>query len=170
MTTSANTLPAQTVQRDWLRIASIILALIGLLISGYIFISEATNTATVCPAIGAFNCDLVQKSAYSMVGPIPVVWLGVGGYLTILVLLLLETRIPFLELRGKMIVFGLTLFGLLFSAYLTYREAYTLQAWCIWCVGSAITMTLLFIVSLVRVWKSTTEIIDDEDDEDEIEA
>lgn len=164
-TTSANTLTAQTTGRDWLRIISISLALIGLLIAGYVLVSELTNTKTICAESGGWNCDLVQKSIYSKVGPIPVTWLGVGGYLTILALLLLEPRVPLLQARGKMIVFGLTLFGVLFSGYLTLVEAVVLQAWCMWCVGSAITMLLLFLVSLARLWSSTTEVVEEDEEE-----
>src|SRR5439155_14064811 len=129
-------------------------ALIGLLIAGYLVLSEATNTQTICPATGAFNCDLVQKSIYSRVGPIPVAVLGLLGYLAILAVLLLESRSGLFAERGKRLVFGMALIGLLFSGYLTAMEAFVLHAWCVWCLGSAITMLLLFIVSFVRLWRA----------------
>ena len=92
-TTRSTSLAAESQSHDWSRVASIVLALIGLLIAGYLVISEATNTQTICPATGAFNCDLVQKSIYSHVGPIPVAVLGLLGYLAILAVLLLESRV-----------------------------------------------------------------------------
>jgi uncharacterized membrane protein len=129
------------------------LALIGVLICGYLVWSEVTNVATICPQTGGFNCDLVQNSIYSRVGPIPVAVLGLGGYLVTLACLLLETRVPLLVARGRVVIFGLTLAGFLFSLYLTAIEAFVLHAWCVWCVGSAITLTLLFVVSFVRLWR-----------------
>jgi uncharacterized membrane protein len=163
-TTSSASLAAERTPRDWLKVASMVLALIGLLIAGYLVISEVTNTQTICPATGAFNCDLVQKSIYSRVGPIPVAVLGLLGYLAILGVLTLETRVELFAERGKLLVFGMALIGLLFTGYLTAMEAFVLHAWCIWCIGSAITMTLLFIVSFARLWRSiSAEPIEDEE-------
>jgi uncharacterized membrane protein len=45
----------------------------------------------------------------------------------------------------------LTLGGFAFSAWLTYVEVARIDAICIWCVGSAICMTLLAILSAVRL-------------------
>jgi uncharacterized membrane protein len=50
-----------------------------------------------------------------------------------------------------LIGFGLSLVGFAFSAYLTYREVFTIHAICSWCVSSAILLTLLAVVSSVRV-------------------
>ena len=43
------------------------------------------------------------------------------------------------------------LVGFGFSMYLTYRELFTIDAICQWCVLSAILMTLLAIVTTWRV-------------------
>jgi len=163
-TTASRTTASTTAQRDWLRILSVLLTLIGLGISLYLAYAEVSNTSTVCPEVGAFNCDLVQKSVYSKIGPVPVALLGLVGYIVTLLALLLENRVPLLASRGKMIVFAMALFGVMFSAYLTYIEAFVLYAWCVWCVGSAITMTALFVVSLARLWRSmSVETLDEEE-------
>ena len=44
----------------------------------------------------------------------------------------------------------LTLIGLGFSAYLTYRELFTIDAICQWCVASAVVLTILTGLALVR--------------------
>ncbi len=150
--------------RDWLKVASVILAVIGLLISAYLVWAEVTNAQTICPQTGGFNCDLVQKSVYSRVGPIPVAILGLVGYAAILLALLLETRVPFLAERGKLLVLIMTLAGVLFSGYLTAIEAFVLYAWCVWCVGSAVTMLLLFVVSFMRQWRSFGADLDEEEE------
>ena len=49
----------------------------------------------------------------------------------------------------------LSIVGLGFSGWLTYVEVVELNAICIWCVGSAICMTLLAGLSIVRLLTST---------------
>jgi len=147
--------------RDWLKLASIVLAAIGIFIAGYIVYTEIINVDPVCPVNATFDCGVVQHSMYSHLGPIPVAYLGLFGYLLILLVLLLETRIPILALRGRLVVFGLTLFGVLFSGYLTAAEAFALHKWCLWCMGSAVTMLVLFIVSFARVWRDINTLPDD---------
>ena len=44
----------------------------------------------------------------------------------------------------------MTLFGLVFSGYLTYREVFTLQEICEWCVSSAVLMVILFVLATTR--------------------
>lgn len=152
-TNTAGVVPTKT-SRDWLKIASLVLAIIGTFIAGYLSYTKIFNTEIACANTSVVNCDAVQHSAYAQVGPIPVMYLGLVGYILILLTLVLETRLPFLQTRGRLIVFGLTLFGVLFSGYLTAIEAFVLHQWCEWCVGSAITMTVLFIVSFARLWRS----------------
>ena len=41
--------------------------------------------------------------------------------------------------------------GFGFSAYLTYRELFSIDAICPWCVASAVIMTLLAIVTTTRL-------------------
>jgi uncharacterized membrane protein len=71
--------------------------------------------------------------------------LGLIGYVFILGSLLApdreETRIATL---------GLTVVGFGFSAYLTYRELFSIHAVCEWCASSAVIMTLLLIGSITR--------------------
>ena len=41
--------------------------------------------------------------------------------------------------------------GLAFALYLTYIEAYKLEAWCILCLGSLAAISLITILSAARV-------------------
>jgi uncharacterized membrane protein len=45
-------------------------------------------------------------------------------------------------------MFGIALFGVLFSLYLTYLEPFVIKAVCIWCITSAVIMTLLMLFTL----------------------
>ncbi len=50
-----------------------------------------------------------------------------------------------------MLLFGITLVGVLYSAYLTYVELAILHAVCPYCVVSAIVMVILFVAMLIRL-------------------
>jgi uncharacterized membrane protein len=125
----------------------LVLGLIGLGIASYLTVVHYTGLVVLCAAKGN-PCAQVQSSVYSTVFGIPVALLGLIGYVLIFASLLAPPR----ELtRAAML--GITLFGWLFSAYLTYREVFTLKEICEWCVSSAVLMTLLFIAAVVRYWR-----------------
>jgi uncharacterized membrane protein len=42
--------------------------------------------------------------------------------------------------------------------YLTYRELFTIKAICQWCVSSAVLMTLLVILTLIRVLRTDPDL------------
>lgn len=129
------------------RMVVAILALLGLLVSLYMLAYALGFTGPVVCGIG--NCEAVQNSPYSRVGPIPVAAFGVLGYAVLMVVALAglqpgsgtERVVPPALLVGGVI-------GLLFSVYLTYLEAFVIHAWCQWCVSSAIIMVLAFLASL----------------------
>jgi uncharacterized membrane protein len=47
--------------------------------------------------------------------------------------------------------FAVSLGGFGFSVYLTYLELFKIEAICEWCVASAVLMTILFGVNLLRM-------------------
>ena len=126
-----------------LRLASIAVAVAGLAIATYLTIVHYAGAEPVCAI--AHGCATVQKSSYSELAGVPVAVLGLLGYVGILAALARDgegqrTATAFISLAG---------FG--FSAWLTYVEVVKLDAICIWCVGSAVCMTLLAGLSAVRL-------------------
>ena len=99
--------------------------------------------------LGNGGCSVVNNSIYAEVYGVPVAVVGVGGYLAILGTLLLRDRFAFLESNGIMFFFGLALVGFLFTLYLVYVEIALIHALCPFCVTSQVTMTVLFILSLI---------------------
>ena len=77
--------------------------------------------------------------------------LGLIGYAGILATLLVRGEL------GRLAGFGMALIGFLFSAYLTYRELFTIKAICQWCVGSAVIMTALVILTGIRAVRGEPE-------------
>jgi uncharacterized membrane protein len=126
-----------------LRAASALVALAGLGIAAYLTAVHYADAEPVCAV--AHGCATVQQSDYAELAGIPVALLGLAGYVAILASLARDgeawrTATAFLALAG---------FG--FSAWLTYVEIVRIEAICIWCVGSAVCMTLLAALSVARL-------------------
>ncbi len=126
-----------------------ILAGIGLLDSLYLSWVKIVNSQVYCGTSG--QCETVNSSSYSEIFGIPIAYLGLGAYLVILALLTLELRGPFWKENSPLALFGISLVGVIYSAYLTYIEIAVLQAICPYCVVSAIVMLSLFIIAIIRL-------------------
>ena len=133
----------------WLNKALLVLVVIGLLVSIYMTIYKFTGNDGMC--VGSGDCKTVNASRFSEIYGIPVALVGVGGYTAILAVLLLEKRNDFLRKNATMILFGFSLLGFMFTLYLVYVEAAILKAYCPFCVASQVTMTLMFILSVIRL-------------------
>lgn len=134
--------------------ASIIVAIIGLLDSAYLSWVKLTNSEAAClPGLG--DCSTVNLSRYSEIMGVPIAILGAGAYFVILIALLFEPRRSSTKEYVRFFVFGLSLIGTLYSAYLTYLEVVVIRAICPYCVISAIAMTILLGLSLVRLRNQT---------------
>jgi uncharacterized membrane protein len=124
--------------------AMVVIGLIGLGVASYLTAVHYGHLTVLC-AVKNNPCAQVQSSIYSHVLGIPVALLGLIGYVLILGSLL----VPASEL-SRAATLGVSLFGFVFSGYLTYREVFTLQEICEWCVSSAALMTLLLIGAAIR--------------------
>ena len=74
--------------------------------------------------------------------------LGLFGYAGILASAFIPGEL------GLLLGAGQSLVGFGFSAYLTYREIWSIEAICIWCIASAIVLTLLAIVCVARLLRA----------------
>ena len=132
---------------------AIALTVIGLLVSIYMTIYKITSNDSMC--VGSGDCKTVNASPYSEVSlagiRVPVAVLGVVGYSAILVVLLFERKLNFLQQNGSLVFFGLSLMGFFFTLYLIYLEIALIRAYCPFCITSQVAMTLIFILSVIRV-------------------
>jgi uncharacterized membrane protein len=125
-----------------LRNAILLLTLIGIGVAGYLTYTHYAKIKVICGSNG--GCETVQSSVYSKLDGVPVAVLGLAGYIGILFSLAIRNEL------GRAAAFGIALVGFLFSMYLTYREAFTIHAYCYWCLSSALLMTLLVILTTIR--------------------
>jgi uncharacterized membrane protein len=137
-----------------LRGIELALVALGLIVTVYLSYVKLTDVPMACVAGGAFNCDVVQNSAYSRLFGIPIAWLGLGTYLILGVLLVLENRIGLLRDYGIILVFGIALFAFIYSVFLVYVQVAILQALCPWCLAHELIMTFFFIAASIRLWKA----------------
>jgi uncharacterized membrane protein len=128
-----------------LALAVAAIALLGVGIAGYLTYIHYAGIDPIC-ASGSGGCHKVQNSAYAELAGIPVAVLGLVGYLGILTSVVLRP----VDL-GRVAGAALALSGFGFSAYLTYREIFTIEAICQWCVASAVLMTALAVLTTVRL-------------------
>ncbi|MGH2834192.1 MAG: vitamin K epoxide reductase family protein [Solirubrobacteraceae bacterium] len=127
-----------------LRIVLIVLTVLGVGWAGYLTYVHYSGAAPICSLKGD-PCAAVQKSIYSELAGVPVALIGVIGYLLIFCSLLAPE-----EERMRFATVALTLGGFGFSAYLTYREVFSLHKICEDCVASATLMTIIMCLSLWR--------------------
>lgn len=132
-----------------LRLSKFFVASVGLIVSLYLTWVKLAHTEIFCA--GSSDCQTVNSSPFAEIAGVPIAILGVGAYLTILVLLYLERRDGFWKGNSILLIFGISLIGMLYSVYLTYIEIAVLRAICPYCVVSAIAMVLLLGLTIVRL-------------------
>lgn len=132
------------------RMAIAALSLIGLLIAAYMSLFKLGVFGVI--ACGAGDCDRVQNSPWAVFLGIPVPYIGFLGYLALMVTALAGMQPQYLaDRRVSLVLLAGALIGLLFSAYLTYLEAAVINAWCRYCIASAILATLIFLSAIPEI-------------------
>jgi uncharacterized membrane protein len=125
-------------------------------VSGYLLWVHWAGADALCSGLG--GCEIVNTSPYAEVAGVPVALVGLVGYALLLALGLwawlpvgrpaqADATGPSALWLIPLAIFGLSLVGLLYSAYLTYVEVFVLGALCPWCVLSALIISGIFIAS-----------------------
>ena len=127
-----------------------VLAIIGIGVAGYLTFVETTGATAVCGPVG--DCNTVNQSEFAMLfGVIPIGGLGLFGYLAILLAWIVgRLNLDWFSSLANFGVFGMALFGNVFSIYLTFLEPFVIGATCAWCLSSAIMITAIAWLS----WRS----------------
>jgi uncharacterized membrane protein/glutaredoxin len=145
--------------KGWQNITIPILTVIGLGASIYLTYVEITHTRALCGPVG--DCNAVQSSPYAkLFGILPIGLLGAFGYVGILVAWAWQHyRNDALSKIAGPAMYGMALFGTLFSVYLTYLELFVIHAVCIWCLSSAVIITALMLLNLPSItqWLAISE-------------
>lgn len=121
------------------------LALVGAGISGYLLQARLSGGQLACTNGG---CETVQSSRYSEVFGVPVAGLGLVAYLALLATA--PVRAPLATVGGA----AIALSGAAFSGYLLVLQLVVIDAVCEWCVASDVVISLLAMLTLVRLSRS----------------
>ncbi|RPI89372.1 MAG: vitamin K epoxide reductase family protein [Chloroflexi bacterium] len=132
---------------DWSKWAIPISVIGGLVVSGYLTFIETTGTQVLCGPSG--GCGDVQSSKYAILfGVLPVGLLGFLGNIGILAGWAVWQFGPAaIKKLSALSIWGMCIFGVLFSTYLTFLEPFVIGATCMWCISSAVLMIVLLLVS-----------------------
>ena len=125
------------------------LVFLGSLDALYLTWTKLFRVDALC--LGTGKCDVVNASSYSTIAGVPIAALGLAMYLFIGAITLLESFAPHLREISRLAVFGISLFGFMYSMWLTYVEIIIIEEICIWCVGSAIIISTIFFTSILRL-------------------
>lgn len=112
----------------------LLFCLMGIAVSSYLLYGKLLGSEIIC---GISSCGIVNESKYSMLFGIPVSALGLLFYFGMAFVTIVK--------MDKLFLIG-SIFGVLFSAYLSFIEAFVIHAWCQWCVFSAWITICLFLL------------------------
>lgn len=126
----------------------IVLGFVGLFIAGFLSISHILHLAPPCTA--SDGCAKVLNHESSKWFDIPVAYFGFAGYAALTALACIRA---FLGLSNSKIFTSLAYvisgIGTLASVYLQYEALAMIHEFCPYCFGSAITMTVTFILTAI---------------------
>lgn len=145
------TLPKKERKSSFVLITLLFLfAFIGFADALYLSVSEFRGIVVTC---GVGGCAEVTTSEYSSILGIPVAYLGLAHYS----LMLLLTFFVFAFRKRSLIFFPilpLAIIGVTFSSWLVFAQLVLLKAICFYCMASALSSLLLFVVTALLVWRN----------------
>ncbi len=140
--------PGTSRRYAWLDWLVPIIALAGIGVAGYLTYVETQSVEAICGPVG--DCNAVQNSSYARIfGILPVGIMGLIGYVAILIAWgIQKVRQDKWASYAQLAMLAMALFGTLYSIYLTYVEIWVIEAVCMWCVSSAVLITILMLLSV----------------------
>lgn len=145
MQNSEVSLSKPAAQSNWLLFFFPILGATGFVDATYLTVKHFLGTPVACSLLR--GCETVLTSKYASISGIPVALLGAFYYLTILILAVL-----YIDSRKQVflkIIAYLTPVGFLASLSFVYLQIFVIKAICLYCMVSAGTSTLLFILGMI---------------------
>jgi uncharacterized membrane protein len=134
-----------------------LVSLLGLFLGAYLTLYKFGFIGTL--ACNVSSCEQVQTSRWSVFLGLPVATWGLGFYAGMLALSIVGVQERFEDSRQvSVVLLGMTAVGLVFTAWLNYLEAFVINAWCEWCIVSALMVLVLFGLS-VADYRRTGQIL-----------
>jgi uncharacterized membrane protein len=132
----------------WVTISSLVLALAGLAVAGYLTIAHYTSSSILaCSSSGLVNCELVTTSAQSKFLGIPVALLGLIWFVG-MTALCLPAAWSSTDRRVHQVRLLAAVLGIGFVLWLIYAELIIIGAICLWCTVVHVIAFGLFAISV----------------------
>lgn len=128
----------------WIIIVGIGIAIVGIFDASYLTIEHLRGVPVQCGILQ--GCDIVTNSAYSEFLGIPTAAMGVLYYIFAAGIL-----IAMADMKRVLFAYAfsaLSVIGFLFSAWFVYLQLFVINAICIYCMLSATSSTLLFLLGM----------------------
>jgi len=139
--------------RRIIQFAAAVIGVVGIADSIYLTVHHYTATAVPCGLTG--GCEMVLTSSYAELFGVPIAAYGAAAYFTAFSLAILAAYGN--ETAWKL--FGaLATVMALSSAWLIYVQAFYINAWCQFCLLSALTSFTLFALFLVSLILRRSEV------------
>lgn len=138
---------------SWLIWGFIIFSFSGFLDATYLTVSHYMGTELNCTILN--GCGTVTTSEYSLMMGIPVALLGCFFYLTMLI-----GSLVYLDTENRLalkLISWLPFAGLAASTWFVYLQFFVIKSLCQYCMLSAITSGLLFILAAIALAKSNSK-------------
>lgn len=133
---------------NWLILTFLVVSFFGFLDATYL--TAQHYLGTIPPCVITTGCETVLTSEHNAIFGIPVALLGAIYYL-----LLFSLAVLSLDVNRGIIRFAafLTPIGFLASLYFVYLQLFVIKEICSYCIVSATTSTILFILGLFIIIK-----------------
>jgi uncharacterized membrane protein len=135
------------------------LSFFGMLDAGYLLYTRIAGVEIACGPV-FHGCSTVAASRYSVLFGIPLSAWGLVFYVCVLTLvlsmryqLLEKVRLGFVRPYVPQLLLVATTLGVVSSVYFIYLQAFVINAWCMYCVVSAVLSVSIFISTLLLLQK-----------------
>jgi len=119
-------------------------AFVGFIDASYLTINNIMNGFTPCSLTE--GCEVVTSSVYSTIWGVPISAIGVVFYLSALILVLMYLLNGIKSALS--VLFYISTVAFLVSLGLVFIQLFILKAICLYCMVSALTSTVVFLLSL----------------------
>lgn len=133
------------------RMAIAALSLAGMFVALYLTLYKFGVFGVIKCGVG--SCETVNTSRWATFLGLPVAAWGVGFYVAALGVALVGSQERFSSSIGvSWLLLAMSAVGVAFSGWLTYLEAFVINAYCMWCLVSAAIVSTIFVAS-VADWR-----------------
>jgi uncharacterized membrane protein len=133
------------------RMAIAALSLVGVFVALYLTLYKFGVFGVLKCGVG--SCETVNTSRWATFLGLPVAAWGLGFYLTALAVALVGMQERFADsLAVSRVLVAMSAVGVAFSGWLTYLEAFVINAYCLYCLVSAAIVSVIFVAS-VSDWR-----------------